>query len=146
MSNRSKRYEINRAVNRILSRHAVDLTRLTFSTTGYSVFFSGVLTRQPQGEFQAQELLALLRDLAATPYRLQLQFDLHNWDIGTEAGAWRVKPLREVAFKEKGRVREDLTIRNDMVYSMVQQYRDKVLKDEDGDAASDAPPPPGKPF
>jgi len=80
------RYEINRNVKRVLIRHAVDLLELQFYYSGESVYLSGKLKKDPEGEFNPPQIEALVRELSSLPYVKSLQFDLSNWSLVYEPG------------------------------------------------------------
>lgn len=93
MTHASQRHEFTRSFNRILARHDVNLGRVTVSSSGPVVCLSGRLERHPSGNFSAQEIHALVKNLEAMPYRLRLRFNLSNWNMEKGNGGWVVTPL-----------------------------------------------------
>ena len=88
------RYEVNRNVRMVVSRHDADLTRIDYSFMGSTVYLSGDLAR-PDGDFSAQEVEIIAREIAALPYVRDVQFDLNNWVITTSGDSWQVNRARK---------------------------------------------------
>jgi len=55
------RYEINRKVKATLTRHAVDLTLLQYSTAAEVVYLFGALKKDPEGDFSSSQVESHLR-------------------------------------------------------------------------------------
>ena len=95
------RYEVNRNVRIVITRHDADLARIEYSFMGSTVYLSGDLVR-PNGDFSAQEVENIARELAALPHVRSLQFDLNNWLVDTSGDSWQVSRVRKMArAKEK---------------------------------------------
>lgn len=90
------RYEVNRNVRIVITRHDADLARIEYSFMGSTVYLSGDLVR-PNGDFSAQEVENIARELAALPHVRSLQFDLNNWLVDTSGDSWQVNRVRETA-------------------------------------------------
>lgn len=86
MKDQVSRYEINRRVKAVLTRHAVDLTQLHYSSTGETVYLFGKLQKDPKGDFRPPEIEAMVRDLTSISQVRDLQFDLSNWTLLFEPG------------------------------------------------------------
>lgn len=90
------RYEVNRNVRIVITRHNADLTRIEYSFIGSTVYLSGDLVR-PNGEFTAHQIENIVRELAALPHVRNLQFDLNNWLVDTSGDSWQVNRVRKTA-------------------------------------------------
>lgn len=90
------RYEVNRNVRIVITRHDADLARIEYSFMGSTVYLSGDLVR-PNGDFSAQEVENIARELAALPHVRSLQFDLNNWLVDTSGDSWQVNRVRKTA-------------------------------------------------
>lgn len=90
------RYEVNRSVRMVITRHDADLTRVEYSFLGSTVYLSGDLVRS-NGEFSAQEIENIVRELAALPHVRSLQFDLGNWLVDNPGDSWQVSRIRKKA-------------------------------------------------
>ena len=94
MKDPQKRYEINRKVKAALTRHAVDLTKLQYSTTGDVVYLFGDLKKDPNGDLTAPEVETLVKEIAAIPEVHDLSFELNNWSLLYEPGVVTIKKRR----------------------------------------------------
>jgi uncharacterized protein YfkK (UPF0435 family) len=90
------RYEVNRNVRIVITRHDADMARIEYSFMGSTVYLSGDLVR-PNGEFSAQEVENIARELSALPHVRSLQFDLNNWLVDTSGDSWQVNRVRKTA-------------------------------------------------
>jgi hypothetical protein len=88
------RYEVNRSVRMVITRHDVDLSRIDFSYMGRTVYFNGELARQDR-EFSAREVENIIKEITALPYVMDIHFDLQNWMIASSGGSWDIKPLKK---------------------------------------------------
>jgi hypothetical protein len=77
---------MNRQVQSVLVRHAVDLGRLGFSSTSRSVYLYGLLKRDPHGDFKPAQVKGMIEELQSLPQRPFLQFELENWNISFDTG------------------------------------------------------------
>ena len=91
MKDPAKRYEINRKVKAVLTRHAVDLSQLQYSTTGEVVYIFGDLKKDPTGDFTAAQVETLVKELSAIPEVRDLSFELNNWNLLYEPGFLTIK-------------------------------------------------------
>jgi hypothetical protein len=82
----ASRYEMNRNVKRVLTKHAVDLMTLQFFCSGEVVYLSGKLKKDPDGDFKPAQIETLVRELSSLPHVRNLQFDLSNWTLIYEPG------------------------------------------------------------
>ena len=91
MKDPAKRYEINRKVKAVLTRYAVDLSQLQFSTSGEVVYLFGNLKKDPKGDFTASQVETLVKELSAIPEVRDLSFELNNWSLLYEPGFLTIK-------------------------------------------------------
>jgi hypothetical protein len=90
----ARRYEINRKVKAVLSRHAVDMTELQYSTTVETVYLFGKLAKDPKGDFSQPQIETLIKDLVAISDVRDIQFDLTNWTVLYEPGFVSIRQRR----------------------------------------------------
>ena len=90
------RYEINRNVRMVLTRHDVDLTRIDYSSTGSTVYLYGDLVR-PDGDYFTKEIDFIVREIAALPHVRDIQIDLNNWLVVPSGDSWRITKTRKSA-------------------------------------------------
>lgn len=90
------RYEINRSVRMVFTRHDADLTRIEYSFMGNTVYLDGDLVR-PDGDFSAQEIEAIARDISGLPHVRDIQFNLNNLIVVSSGGSWQVTPTKKSA-------------------------------------------------
>ena len=83
------RYEINRNVRMVLTRHDVDLTRIDYSFMGSTVYLYGELVR-PDRDYFAKEIDFIVGEIAALPHVRDIQFDLNNWLVIPSGNSWRI--------------------------------------------------------
>lgn len=93
-SEQISRYEVNRQVRMVITRHDGDLTQLDYSFLGKSVYLSGSLSK-PNRDFAAKEIQSIATDIMAIPDVKDIIFDLNNWIVESSGNAWQVKPLRK---------------------------------------------------
>jgi hypothetical protein len=79
-------YKINQTIKSILVRNYVDLSQFDFTSIKNTVYLSGILKKDPSGEFTVSGLEAMLREIVRIPDVHGLQADLDNWMI-SYAGA-----------------------------------------------------------
>lgn len=92
--NQVSRYEINRNVRMILTRHDVDLTRIDYSFMGSTVYLYGDLVR-PDGDYSTNEIDFIIREIAALPHVRDIQFDLNNWLVVSAGDSWQAAKKKE---------------------------------------------------
>jgi hypothetical protein len=84
------RYEVNRNVRMVFARHDADLTRIDYSFMGTTVYFNGDLVRT-NGDFSAQEIESIAREISALPHVRDMHFDLNNWVVASSGdSSWQV--------------------------------------------------------
>jgi hypothetical protein len=83
------RYEVNRNVRMVITRHNADLTRIDYSFMGNTVYLYGNLVKL-DGDFSVQEIDALAREISALPSVHDIQFNLNNFIVVSSDGYWQV--------------------------------------------------------
>ena len=90
------RYEINRNVRMVLTRHDVDMTRIDYSATGSTVYLYGDLVR-PDKDYSVKEIELIVREIAALPHVRDIQFNFNNWLVMSSEGSWQITKTRKSA-------------------------------------------------
>jgi hypothetical protein len=90
------RYEINRNVRIILTRHDVDLTRIDYSFMGSTVYLYGDLVR-PDRDYSAKDIEFIVREISALPHVRNIQFSFNNWLVIPSGNSWRITKTRKSA-------------------------------------------------
>jgi hypothetical protein len=90
MSSEIPRYEINRKIRQVLVSHNADMTKIIYSFVHRTVYMSGNLIRESQGEFSLPIIEAMIRELMKLPRVQKIQFDLENWIISNEPGTLNI--------------------------------------------------------
>ncbi len=115
-----QRYEINQQVQRVLVRNGVDLTKLHYSSSGSVVTLYGSLFKDPEGDFSVAQIESMIKELERLPARIYLSFDLENWNIAYEHGAWSIRGKRRVLGRDKPIEDVDVT-EADMLADMLKE-------------------------
>ena len=102
------RYEINRKVRMVLTRHEADLTRVDYSCTGGTVYLYGDLIRQDR-DYIPKEIDAIVGEISALPRVRDIQFDFNNWLVVSSGHSWRITKLGKPATRQSGSL-EDSTV------------------------------------
>ena len=90
MSSELLRYEINRKIRQVLVSHNADMTKISYSFVHRTVYMSGNLVRESQGEFSLPVIEGMIRELMKLPRVQKILFDLENWIISNEPGALNI--------------------------------------------------------
>ncbi len=96
------RYEINRNVRIVLTRHDADLTRIDYSCMGGTVYLYGDLVRLDK-DFSVKEIDFIVREIAALPNVRDIQFDLNNWLVVSSGDSWQITKPKESALARAAR-------------------------------------------
>ena len=126
------RYEINRNVRMIFTRHDADLTKIDYSFTGSTVYLNGDLVR-PDSDFPIQEIEAIAREISALPHVRDIQFDLNNWVVVSSGDAWQINRTRKSAAAKGAAHREGSLGDSTVVIEKVEDLT-VVLEDLDADS------------
>lgn len=88
------RYEMNRLVRNILTRHGVDLESITISCTAGFVYLYGLLKKATKPDLRPTDVNVIFREIESVPMVRGIEANLENWIIsGSEgAGDWSVVP------------------------------------------------------
>ena len=144
------RYEVNRSVRMVLTRHDVDLMRIDYSYLGNTIYLYGELVKSQGGEFNGPGIEGLARELTALPRVRDIQFDLHNWVISSAAGSWfigRAKKAGKAATADRqGAATADSTVVIEKAekFGDVLQDIDKKKEGKKGDQDQEVIIPPRK--
>lgn len=92
------RYEVNRNVRMVFTRHDADMTKIDYSFMGSTVYLYGDLAR-PDGDFSPQEIEFIIRELSALPHVRDIQFNLDNWLVLSSGDSWKISLTRKAAAK-----------------------------------------------
>ena len=90
MSSELLRYEINRKIRQVLVSHNADMSKISYSFVHRTVYMSGNLVRESQGEFSLPVIEGMIRELMKLPRVQKILFDLENWIISNEPGALNI--------------------------------------------------------
>ncbi|MFA5284528.1 MAG: hypothetical protein WC347_02920 [Smithellaceae bacterium] len=90
------RYEVNRNVRMVITRHDADLTRIDYSFMGSTIYLNGDLVR-PNRDFTAQEIENIAKELSALPRVRSIQFDLNNWLVDASGDSWQISRVKKTA-------------------------------------------------
>ncbi len=92
------RYEINRNVRMIFTRHDVDLSMIDYSFTGSTVYLYGDLVRA-DGDYSVKEIESIVREISVLPQVRDIQFALNNWVVLSAEGSWQINKTKKSAVK-----------------------------------------------
>ena len=81
MSGKTNRFEMNKLVRRVLSRHHVDMSQVSYTCIGGRVLLSGFLTKTSGGEFNASGIESMLQEFRKIKGVADIGSELGNWDI-----------------------------------------------------------------
>lgn len=95
------KWELMQLVKQVLVRHGVDLTLMDYTVSKTTLYLSGLLRKDPSGDFSVSQLEAMLDELAAMPPYLAIQTDFSNWEIENQYGSWNIK-IRKVDLSSQG--------------------------------------------
>jgi hypothetical protein len=92
------RYEMNRLVRNVLTRHRADLELISISCTARLVYLYGYLVKTTKPGYKPAEVDLILREIEQIPLVRGLEADLDNWTISASrgTGTWLIVPKRRV--------------------------------------------------
>jgi len=92
------RYEMNRLVGNVLTRHRANLELISISCTGRIVYLSGTLTKTAKQDFKPVDVEVIFREIEQIPMVRSIDADLDNWSVSGAAstGARLIIPRRRV--------------------------------------------------
>lgn len=94
------RYEVNRSVRMVFTRHDADLTKIDYSFMGSVVYLGGDLVR-PDGDFSQQEIENIVREIAALPHVRDIHFELSNWQVSSSGDSWQISRIKKEAARKR---------------------------------------------
>jgi hypothetical protein len=92
------RYETNRLVRNILTRHRADLEVISISCTARFVYLYGMLTKMTKPDYKPADIDLIFREIEQIPMVRGIDADLENWSISAvrSTGTWLVVPKRRI--------------------------------------------------
>jgi hypothetical protein len=115
------RYEMNRLVRNVLTRHRADLELISISCTARLVYLYGYLVKTTKPGYKPAEVDLIFREIEQIPMVRGIEAELENWTISVSrgTGTWLVVPKRRVlqpstaaADQEEHRIEEVEDIRD----------------------------------
>jgi hypothetical protein len=92
------RYEMNRLVRNVLTRHRADLEVISISCTARFVYLHGTLTKTTKPDYKPADVDLIFREIDQIPMVRGIDADLENWSISAvrSTGTWLVVPKRRI--------------------------------------------------
>lgn len=91
------RYEINRAVNSLLTRHDIDLSLLNVSSSTTLVHLGGVLMKGTGGDLRPTDIDLIFTEIRRIRQVRGIVADLENWIITNIDGGWQAIPVKQAS-------------------------------------------------
>jgi hypothetical protein len=90
------RYEMNRLVRNVLTRHRADLELISISCTFHWVYLYGYLVKTTKPGYKPAEVDLIFREIEQIPMVRGIEAELENWTISSSrsTGTWLVIPKR----------------------------------------------------
>jgi hypothetical protein len=88
------RYEINRQVKMVLSRHAVNLETLSISSSNTLVYLYGVLQEESGRDLTVPDIDNIFTEIEHIPNVKGIIPDFDNWSISNLEGSWHASSRR----------------------------------------------------
>jgi hypothetical protein len=90
------RYEMNRLVRNVLTRHRADLELISISCTARLVYLYGYLVKTTKPGYKPAEVDLIFREIEQIPMVRGIEAELENWTISSSrsTGTWLVIPKR----------------------------------------------------
>jgi hypothetical protein len=86
------RYELNRMVSGVLTRHGIDLQTLSLSSSASLVYLNGFLSKVTGQEMTATDVDIIFREIESIPRVRGIIADLENWVVVSADGRWQAAP------------------------------------------------------
>ena len=86
------RYEMNRMVSGVLTRHGIDLQVLSLSSSASLIYMSGFLTKAAGAEMTPTDVDVIFREIESLPQVHGIVADLENWVVMNADGRWQAMP------------------------------------------------------
>jgi hypothetical protein len=93
-NNPPARYEINRQVKMVLTRHAVNLETLSVSSSNSLVYLYGVLQEETGRDFTVKDIDNIFTEIEHIPHVKGIIPDFENWTISNLEGSWQASSRR----------------------------------------------------
>jgi hypothetical protein len=92
------RYEMNRLVRNVLTRHRADLEVISISCTARFVYLYGTLTKTTKPNYKPTDVDLIFREIEQIPMVRGIDADLENWTISAvrSTGTWLIVPKRRI--------------------------------------------------
>jgi hypothetical protein len=92
------RYETNRLVRNVLTRHRADLEVISISCTARFVYLYGILTKTTRPDYKPVDVDLIFREIEQIPMVRGIDADLENWSVSAvrSTGTWLIVPKRRV--------------------------------------------------
>ncbi|PKN53546.1 MAG: hypothetical protein CVU55_00020 [Deltaproteobacteria bacterium HGW-Deltaproteobacteria-13] len=86
------RYELNRLVRGVLTRHGANMELISISCTTRVVYLSGSLTKTIRPDYKVTDVDIIFRDIAKLPAVRSIYANLDNWIVSAvkSTGEWLV--------------------------------------------------------
>jgi hypothetical protein len=90
------RYEMNRLVRNVLTRHRADLEVISISCTARFVYLYGTLTKTTRPDYKPADVDRIFREIEQIPMVRGIDAELENWTISASksTGTWLIVPKR----------------------------------------------------
>jgi len=92
------RYEMNRLVRNVLTRHRADLEVISISCTARFVYLYGALTKTTKPDYKPTDVDLIFREIEQIPMVRGIDAELENWSVSAvkSTGTWLIVPKRRV--------------------------------------------------
>jgi hypothetical protein len=92
------RYEMNRLVRNVLTRHRADLELISISCTARLVYLYGHLIKTTKPGYKTAEVDLIFREIEQIPMVRGIEAELENWTVSASrsTGTWLIVPKRRV--------------------------------------------------
>lgn len=81
MSGKTNRFEMNKLVRRVMSRHQVDMSQVSYTCIGGRILLSGFLIKGSGNEFTASGIESMLQEFRKIKGVSDVGSELGNWDL-----------------------------------------------------------------
>jgi hypothetical protein len=82
---KASRFESNKQLRQIFSRHSVDLSQMTFSCSTHSLSLNGCLKKNTGGDFTFKGVEALVEEINRLLHHPTIYSELENWTISSSS-------------------------------------------------------------
>jgi hypothetical protein len=111
VNNPLARYEINRQVKMVLTRHAVNLETLSISSSNSLVYLYGVLQEESGRDLTVKDIDNIFKEIDHIPNVKGIIPDFENWTISNLEGSWHASSRHKLQQSAPAAINsEDYTI------------------------------------